>query len=67
MMRQGDMSKLARIQVDLSNALDDLWALDIKKSSALPPAEVWENLRSIIERIAEKVNVHGHSAEKRNL
>jgi hypothetical protein len=54
MMRQGDMSKLARIQVDLSNALDDLWALDIKKSSALPPAEVRENLRSIIERIAEK-------------
>lgn len=54
MMRQGDMSKLARIQVDLSNALDDLWALDIKKSSALPPAEVRENLRSIIDRIAEK-------------
>lgn len=54
MMRQGDMSKLARIQVDLSNALDDLWALDIKKSSALPPAEMRENLRSIIDRIAEK-------------
>lgn len=54
MMRQGDMSKLARIQVDLSNTLDDLWALDIKKSSALPPAEMRENLRSIIDRIAEK-------------
>ena len=38
MMRQGDLSKLARIQVDIPNTLDDLWTLDIKKSSALPPA-----------------------------
>ena len=40
MMRQGDLSKLARIRVDIPNTLDDLWTLDIKKSSALPPAEV---------------------------
>ena len=30
MMRKGEMSKLARIQVDLPNTLDDLWTLDIK-------------------------------------
>lgn len=54
MMRQGDLSKLARIQVDIPNSLDDLWTLDIKKSSALPPAEVRKNLEVIIERIAEK-------------
>ena len=34
MMRQGDLSKLARIRVDIPNTLDDLWTLDIKKSSA---------------------------------
>ena len=54
MMRQSDLSKLARIQVDIPNSLDDLWTLDIKKSSALPPAEVRKNLEVIIERIAEK-------------
>ena len=54
MMRQGDLSKLARIQVDIPNTLDELWTLDIKKSSALPPAEVRRNLDVIINRIAEK-------------
>ena len=32
MMRQGDLSKLARVMVDIPNDLDDLWTLDIKKS-----------------------------------
>lgn len=54
MMRQGDMSKLARIRVDIPNTLDDLWTLDIKKSSALPPAEVRKNLEVIIGKIAER-------------
>lgn len=54
MMRQGDLSKLARIQVDIPNSLDDLWTLDIKKSSAMPPAEVRNNLEVIIDRIAER-------------
>lgn len=54
MMRQGDLSKLARIQVDIPNTLDDLWILDIKKSSAIPPAEVRKNLEVVIDRIAER-------------
>lgn len=54
MMQQGDLSKLARIQVDIPNTLDDLWTLDIKKSSALPPAEVRKNLVVVIEHIAER-------------
>lgn len=54
MMRQGDLSKLARIQVDIPNSLDDLWTLDIKKASAMPPAEVRKNLEIIIDRIADR-------------
>ena len=54
MMRQGEMSKLARIQVDIPNTLDDLWTLDIKKSAALPPAEVKKSLEVIITKLAEK-------------
>ena len=54
MMRQGDLSKLARIRVDIPNSLDHLWALDIKKSTAIPPELVKRNLSKIIEKIAEK-------------
>lgn len=54
MMRKGDLSKLARIRVDIPNTLDALWTLDIKKSSALPPAEVRKNLEVIINQIAER-------------
>lgn len=54
MMRQGDLSKLARIQVDIPNTLDDMWTLDIKKSSAMPPAEIRKNLETVINRIAER-------------
>lgn len=54
MMRQGDLSKLARVMVDIPNDLDDLWTLDIKKSHAIPPAEVRNNLQIVIDRIADK-------------
>lgn len=53
LMRQGDLSKLARVQVDIPNSLDDLWALDIKKSTATPPEAVKNNLKIIIDKIAE--------------
>ncbi len=53
LMRQGELSKLARVQVDIPNSLDDLWTLDIKKSSAIPPEDIRKNLGNIIEKIAE--------------
>lgn len=53
MMRQGELSKLVRVQVDIPNELDSLWTLDIKKSTAVPPEMVRNNLASIIERLAE--------------
>jgi hypothetical protein len=53
LMRQGDLSKLARVQVDIPNSLDDLWTLDIKKSTATPPEDVKQNLGVIIEKISE--------------
>lgn len=54
MMRQGDLSKLARVMVDIPNGLDDLWTLDIKKSHAIPPAIVKNNLQIVIDHIADK-------------
>lgn len=53
LMRQGDLSKLARVQVDIPNSLDDLWTLDIKKSTAIPPEDVRRNLSNIIKKITD--------------
>ncbi len=53
LMRQGDLSKLARVQVDIPNSLDDLWTLDIKKSTATPPEEVRKNLSVVLKKISE--------------
>lgn len=46
-----ELGKLARVQVDMPNTLDHLWALDIKKSSASPPPEVRRRLAQIAGRI----------------
>lgn len=54
MMRKGELSKLARIRVDIPNTLDDLWTLDIKKSTAMPPEEVRANLASVIDKIGQQ-------------
>jgi hypothetical protein len=54
MIRQSELSKLARIQVDIPNDLDNLWTIDIKKSTAVLPEIVRNNLESIIERMAER-------------
>jgi hypothetical protein len=48
-----ELSKLARVQVDIPNSLDHLWTLDIKKSTMYPPHEVRQNISRIIGKIAE--------------
>ncbi|MNX73452.1 hypothetical protein D3C86_1048490 [compost metagenome] len=53
LMRQGDLSKLSRVRVDIPNSLDYLWTLDIKKSIAVPPEVVRKNLSGIIGKISE--------------
>lgn len=48
--RQEEHYKLARISVDLPNALDDEWQIDVTKSRARPP----EKLRRELARIGER-------------
>lgn len=52
--KQEEMTKLARVMVDIPNSLDHLWSLDIKKSSAHPPEKVRRALRQIVDRIADR-------------
>ena len=44
---KSEMGKLARVRVDVPNSLDHLWVLDIKKSSASPPRELREALKTL--------------------
>lgn len=53
MHRKDELSKLARIRVDVPNALDHLWTLDIRKSTAVPPDVIKNNLARIVDRITE--------------
>ena len=53
MHRKDELSKLARIRVDVPNALDHLCTLDIRKSTAIPPDVIKNNLSRIVGRISE--------------
>lgn len=53
--------KLARIRVDLPNTLDDLWGIDIKKSTARVPAELRQPLFQLGRATRERaVDVYRH-------
>ncbi|MDE2837959.1 MAG: ATP-binding protein [Chloroflexota bacterium] len=47
--RQTELTKLARVRIDMPNSLDAAWKIDIKKASAQLPPAVRDRLRRIIE------------------
>jgi hypothetical protein len=62
---KGEATKLARVQIDFPNTLDEAWTIDIKKSRARPPHAVRERLRQIISQItARSVTVHRGRGQK---
>ncbi|WP_123474605.1 ATP-binding protein [Pseudomonas canadensis] len=66
--RKDELSKLARVRVDIPNSLDHLWTLDIKKSAAHPPDVVRRNLKRTIDRIravsGRTITFRGRVSEK---
>lgn len=57
--KRDELTKQARIQVDLPNTLDHIWQLDIKKSRAEPPQIFKTHLRRILSGvIAKSKRVH---------
>lgn len=48
LIRMDEFSKLTRVRVDIPNSLDDLWTLDIKKSTAYPPEIVKTRLKQLV-------------------
>ena len=49
--RQTELTKLARVRIDIPNSLDSDWKIDIKKASAEPPKVVRNRLRGIIDTL----------------
>ncbi len=49
--RQKELTKLARVKIDLPNNLDHLWAIDVRKSKANPPEVILQRLKKVIEKI----------------
>lgn len=51
-MRMGvrsELNKLARIQVDIPSSLDEIWSLDVKKSSAKIPDIIKSQIKASVE------------------
>jgi len=49
-----NLTKLARVRIDIPNELDADWNIDVKKSIATPPAVIRERLKNTIEKIMGK-------------
>jgi hypothetical protein len=50
--RQSELTKLARVKIDMPNGLDAMWKIDVRKASAQPPYVVRQRLKGLIDRIA---------------
>lgn len=62
---KGEATKLARVQIDFPNTLDEAWTIDIRKSRARPPYPIRERMKQIIERISGRsTRVHRGRGER---
>jgi hypothetical protein len=51
--KQSELTKLARVKIDMPNGLDAYWKIDVRKASAQPPYVVRQRLKALIDQIAE--------------
>lgn len=53
MRTRGELSKNARIRVDIPNTLDDIWNIDIKKQNATIPKRIQNQLKQTVNDVFE--------------
>lgn len=46
---RSELNKLARVRVDIPSAMDDIWTLDVKKSSAKIPDKIRDQIRLAVK------------------
>lgn len=62
---KNELSKLARVRVDIPNSLDYMWSIDIKKSSASLPDIIKKKLyNSILESTIRSESVHQYRGRR---
>ena len=53
MKQRAELTKNARIRVDIPNSLDDIWSIDIKKQQATIPKQILKRLKKAVEEALE--------------
>ena len=53
MKQRAELTKNARIRVDIPNSLDDIWSIDIKKQQATIPKQILHRLKKAVEDALE--------------
>lgn len=57
MKQRAELTKNARIRVDIPNTLDDIWGIDIKKQNASIPKRIMNQLRkTVLDALEASVN-----------
>lgn len=68
MKPRGELTKNARVRVDIPNSLDDIWSIDIKKQTASIPKQIQRQLRqTVIEAMDISVRKQTHRGRKENV
>jgi len=52
--RSKELSKLARVRVDIPNTLDFVWDIDVKKSTATLPAQFQKEFEHVLDKVINK-------------
>ena len=52
--RSKELSKLARVRVDIPNSLDSIWDIDVKKSSASVPVIFQHDFEKVLDKVIER-------------
>jgi hypothetical protein len=67
LFKNDELANLAKVRIDIPNDMDDLWGIDVKKSTLDIPAGLREGIKGIIERsVGKSKRVYEHQGNKRN-
>lgn len=63
--RKDELSKLARVMVDIPNSLDYMWSIDVKKSTATLPDIIKKNMyNAVYESVLSSETVHTYRGRR---
>lgn len=66
-LKRNELTKNARIRVDIPNTLDDIWGIDIKKQNATIPKSIQNQLKKTVEEAMDiSVKKQTHRGRKDN-